>query len=256
MVAALAACNSLNGANDLTADLPTDPIGAPDRSLSEDGGTSSGSSGNASSSSSGGTNPTDLDGSTNPDAPSPPSRIRDITFEDNAIVHPVTGWDAVTGSPSVTSLNVIGGMYSMRSEATSSFGSISFAAADDLYVSLSLRLEGVGAGSTDAYFLRVTHGGGDPIEAYVSSTRDIHIVQGAKSITTMGAPADKTVYRLKLHLESTGKITIKLEGGGSSATTGGSATLGSSTKLEVGALSGGSMKAMFDDISLDRAMQP
>jgi hypothetical protein len=258
LLACLLSCATLSGLDGKTADLE-DGVGAPERPDGElDGGSSSSSSGGPNPGIDGGT-PSQDGGSTIPDGAALSSRIRDITFEDKKLVHPASGFDSTFGTAQLSMTSPIGGAYSMVVDGLAIYGAVSFSAVNDLHVTLRFRVAPNDSNSTgDAHVLRVTHSGGAPIEAVVkASPRDLTVVQGTTVLGGLGALAiDGTIYRLELALRSTGNVSIKLSGGGATSTAGGGAALGASSKLEVGALTGGMFRAMFDDISLDSAVQP
>jgi hypothetical protein len=253
LLALLAGCATLSGLDDKRADLE-DTVGVPNRPGDEGG----------SSSSSGG--PNGLDGGSNVDAPSPDqeagpatTRIRDITFEDNALIHPVTGFDATTGAPQLLSTNPLGGKHSMFVGGSADFGTVSFAAVSDLFIAMRFRVEPADGNTIgDARILRVSHASPSPIDVYIGSgPRDLGIIQGNEPIASFAnLLTDGTIYRLELSLRSAGDVKARLSNGVSMTGGGGNATVGAFSKVEAGAVTGGSLRIAVDDISLDSAMMP
>lgn len=261
-VIALAGCASLTGLDDLTTDLPGG-VGAPDRRLSDASDTTD--SAGPSSTGDGGTtgdgagpNPGNDGSPGTPDAGGS-TRIRNITFEDGALVHPTSGFDSTGGSPQLLSQGPLAGAHSMLVDGVGHSGTVSFPAVADLYLTMRLRIDPAGSTTAgDARFLRITHAGGAPVEAFVrASPRDLVVIQGNSSLGSFGnVLTDGTIYRLEIRMRSTGSITTRLVNGGSTSSVGGSGTFGAVAKVEVGAITGGTMRATFDDVLLDSAVQP
>lgn len=261
ITACLAGCATLSGLDDKSADLE-DGVAAPNRPSSDD----------ASPSSSGGPTPTadgsplvdgrtpDKDGSLPPnDAPASGTRIRDITFENGALVHPTSGFDSTLGGAELLTASPLAGSYSMRATGTAKYGTIAFAAIPDLYLTMKLRVAPADPNTAgDARFLKITPSNGLVIEAYVrSGPRDLVITQGAKDLAKFpNLLTDGTSYRLELRILGTGSFQARLVSGGSNGLVGSSTNGTSFTKVEVGAVSGGTFDATFDDISIDSAVQP
>jgi hypothetical protein len=253
----LAACATLSGLDDKKADLE-DGIGAPGRP-SSDGGEGASSS---TSSSSSGSGATDADADANPPLVLPDgstSGPRKITFEDGKLVHPTTGFDSTIGATQLLSTNALDGTYSMLVDGTAAYGTVSFAPATDLYLTLRFRIDPATIGATgDARILRITHGGGAVIEATLAAgPRDLALIQGASSLGRFNdLLSDGTIYRLELALRSTGAVSFRLITGASTGSVGGTATVSAFSKVEVGTLGGGTTRVSFDDIFIDTATLP
>lgn len=262
ITACLAGCATLSGLDDKSADLE-DGVGAPNRPSDDD---------DASTSSSGGPTPTadgsstvdaktppDKDGSITPiDAPAGGTRIRNITFENGVLVHPITGFDSNVGGQ-IFSANPIAGSYSMLADGTAAFGTVSFAPVADLYLTMRFRVDPASPATTgDARILRITHAGGSDVEGILAaSPRDFSIVQGGKKIGSVNNLAtDGTIHRLELRIQSSGKINFVVTNGSSTVSAGGAGAIGAASKVEVGSISGGTTRVSFDDILIDSAMQP
>jgi hypothetical protein len=258
----LGGCASLTGLDDLKADL-RDGLDTPGRSSpeSDSGDASSRANGDAGA-------PGDVDGAISPpvgdsggglDSAPSATRIRNITFEDKALVHPTSGFDSTFGATQLVSQSPINGAYSMLVDGVGAWGTISFPAVADLYLTVRLRVDPA-SGSTagDARVLQVTHAGGVPIEAMIrAAPRDLVVLQGATTLASFpNILTDGTILRFELRMRSAGNVTARLIQGGSSSTIGGNAAIGASSKVEIGALSSGTLRVTFDDIGLDSAVQP
>jgi hypothetical protein len=246
-------CAALSGLDDKTADL-SDRVDAHDSTSPGEEDAARSPIANADGASDGAAA---SPGTGEPDAPASSTRIRNITFEDKALIHPTSGFDSTFGGTQLLSQSPIGGAYSMLVDGVGAWGTVSFPAVTDLYVTLRLRLDPAGA-TGDARFIRITHAGGTSIEAFVrSAPRDLVVAQGSATIASFpNLLTDGTIYRFELRVRSAGNVTARLSQGGTTSSVGGNATIGASSKVEIGALSGGTIRGTFDDIGLDSAVQP
>ena len=259
-------CTAITGAGDLTADIggnptplpPRDPVTPPAETPSPGGGEIA---------------PIfPADGTPGDAPPLPATRIRDITFEDGALVHPKTGLDSTFGSPTLLSTGSsassapLAGSHSMSTGDGTSGGMISFPAVDDVFITFRARFSGNSFNYLAGTIARVRHGGSSPIdlrlgEAGHSGPRPVMLTQGGRTLSQAGSIVAGTTYRFAFALHrgsnGNGKIEIGVGPDGNTpptSTVSDEVAIGAIDKLEVGSLgSGASVRAIFDEIHVDRA---
>jgi hypothetical protein len=262
---ALGGCALLSGASDLTVgDVPAvGEAGVIDAPGSIDGAQADGPAPD-----------TDAAVDAGSDAPSDASledgnvgRIKDITYENNSLTHPMTGADGVTGNPKlVGSADSLAGSYSMEATVDPSFVTENFVAVSELYATFLISVDPISSNGTVTIARILSGPNASSIEVAIGNgaTRNLIATQGLSTIGMGGfIPSDDQVYRIGLHARQgagngvievfvatkTGMFVTAVV----SSTT---ATVATMARLQVGVISGAGSKMTFDDIRVDSRSMP
>ena len=238
------ACNAVSGASDLFAG--EDP--------SEQGG------------------PRETSDPTTPEVPGPPAssaaptppptRIKDITFEDKALTHPASGYERVSGPLYLETAGAIAGACSSLA-VIGAFGEQTFPAEPTLFVTASVRFDViVGASRIFALVLE----GNATIDLFVAGAAqgndDVLQLRVNGSTSSAGPPVGlgKT-YRLGLRYRAQeGDVAVYVANVGGVFGSGSLLSTGTKGKkavaIRAGVLAGTGTTVAYDDVRLDRASLP
>jgi hypothetical protein len=245
--ACVAGCTLLTGAGDFT-------IG--------DGqtGSSASSSGASSSGDVEGGGPGDEAGNDGAVDPPGSTRIKDITFENGSLTHPVTGVDVASSNTAIFSSFPLDGTRSARLD-TGGYVEEDLPVAADIYVSLLVRFEAVAA----ERILYVERIGAPTIDLHVEladgGNHNLVLRSGGSSVGSSTNVTAGPVYRIAFRYRTgTGGLTFHFVpfgqalGSGSGVSGGGPGTPAS--RLIIGGRAGGGTKLVIDNVRIDRAVMP
>jgi hypothetical protein len=203
------------------------------------------------------------DSATTPAAPAN-QPIKHLTFESGALVDPATGADKVSGSVSLESASPLKGAFSANVTAGSSYLEQNFGTADDLYVSLYVRLAALPSG--DVRLAQITSAGTTIGSLVVRTTGRLRLSAVGVTVSADSAPlVVGQLYRIGIHQKrGTGGDAV-LEafvasvdagfGAAFATTTTGAWTTGAD-RIRIGATTTTAVNATVDDIKLDAAAMP
>ena len=236
-------CTLLSGAGDLGVD---DPNGSPlDGSANGEGG----SGGDGSTTGDAGT-----DGTT-----TSKTRLKNITFEDNALTHPITGVDAFTGSVGLQAGLV--GQFAARTSGAA-FVDETFDPQKTLYISALVRVDVI---APPQLIGTIRMGNGSTVELHVTGAGpyDLELRYGGSSVSSgvsilLGAP-----YRIGIRFRTTPTPSIRIQSAPkgqqlpNGSSTGGSSLGGTVVGVTFGARGdAGATTMTLDNIRLDSAEMP
>jgi hypothetical protein len=261
LAAAIAGCTLITGVGDLD----------PSLSAGDDPG-------DASTANDGAADVTGMTDGTASDVSQPDTstRLKDITFENGAIVHPQTGGDGVTGDAGLslltrdasvneagdaTVLTAIGGDFSLQASG-SAFLEETFGAIDEVYVTARVRVDAVPSSAVTVLRIHPETG---------VNTIDIRLLQTLRLAVSLGAQIGQssnpltvgTVHRLGIFVRkgknANGRLEVRLADDGAAFGT----PFAQSTnidferpeKLQIG-LPNPATAITFDDVKIDGAELP
>jgi len=192
--------------------------------------------------------------------------VRVITFEDGALVHPLTGVDFINGAVTLDTAAAMSGTASARVAAGSTYLREQFDAESDVYISFLLRVGAIP--SSDPYLLRILNGTTVVGTIQLRSTGKLRLRNSSTSIgTDSAALTPGAMYRVGIHqrARSGGTNNGVLEAWVSPAgqpfaapfaalTTGSWTT--SATELRLGAVTSATASVTLDDIKIDDTAMP
>jgi unsaturated chondroitin disaccharide hydrolase len=199
------------------------------------------------------------------DAASPPggTRIKAITFEDGSLTHPTSGVDSINGGVVLISAGALKGIYSAQILNTSAYLQETFADADEIFVSIYLRLDALP--SADSRIVLLSNGG-TTVGNLLLRPDGTLLLRNAS--TAIGSPFTAlrtgTLYRIGLHQKRGSGGNAVLEAyvaigdaafGGPFASSQTQTFTSAADRLRLGATTG-ALNAVFDDITLDAAPLP
>jgi hypothetical protein len=193
------------------------------------------------------------------------ARIKDITFENGALVHAITGVDSTSGSVTLESATPLKGSYSATlANATSSYLQENFAAANDVYVSFVLRVHALPGSS--ARIAMFSNGGTTVGNLQLMSDGKLQLRDNTSTIGISAvALIPGATYRIGIHQKKGGGGDAVLEAylandgaafGAPFATTAVGTWTTAADRLRFGATAGAALAATFDDIKIDTAALP
>jgi hypothetical protein len=198
-------------------------------------------------------------------APPPPggNRIKTITFEDGALVHPTSGVDSINGSVTLITAGALKGAYSARIPSVSAYLQEMFADADDIYVTLFMRLDALPGGDSRIVFF--SNDGTTVGNLLLRSNGALQLRNGSTAIGSAPAALQAgTLYRIGLHQKRGSGANALLEAylaigdaafGAPFASSQTQTFTTAADRLRFGATTG-TLNAVFDDIKLDTAALP
>jgi len=193
------------------------------------------------------------------------TRIKEITFENGALVNATNGVDSTTGSITLETGVPLDGGYSARiANAGSSYLQEDFTAADDIYVSFALRLNTLP--SADMRIALFSNAGTTVGNLYLRTNGALRLRNASTTIGVDSTPLSvATTYRVGFHQKRGGGGDAVLEafvaangaqfGPPFAAISSGSWTT-RADRLRLGATASTAVDAIFDDIKLDTAELP
>jgi PKD repeat protein len=191
------------------------------------------------------------------------SPIKAITFESGSLVNAVDGVDSTSGSVSLISGGQqLKGLYSTRiPAATSSYLQQSFSAADDVYVSFSMRVNSLPSSAVRIALL--SNAGTTVGNIQLMADGRLQLRNASTMIGAYSGPLSvNTIYRIGLHQKKGAGGDAVLEAylttdgsafGSPFAATRSGAWTTAADRLRFGSTAGGALDALFDDIKLDKA---
>jgi hypothetical protein len=193
------------------------------------------------------------------------TRIKDITFENGALVHATTGADRTSGSVTLESTAPIKGSYSATiANATSTYLEESFTAADDLYISFVVRVNA--RPSASVRIVQLTNAGTTVGSIQLRSDGKLQLRNGSTLIGTSAlALTVGTTYRIGIHQKKGNGGNAVLEAylandGAAFGAPFAASAVGTWTtaadRLRFGTTTSAALAATFDDIRVDRAALP
>jgi hypothetical protein len=193
------------------------------------------------------------------------TRIKDITFENGALIHATSGVDSTSGSVTLNSSTPLKGSYSANlANATSAYLQENFTAADDVYVSFVLRVNALPSSSARIAFL--SNGGTTVGNIQLMPDGKLQLRNGSTALGTSAvALSVGTTYRVGIHQRRGTGGNAVLEAyltsdgvafGAPFATSSAGSWTTAADRLRFGATSGGALTATFDDIRIDTAALP
>jgi hypothetical protein len=193
------------------------------------------------------------------------SSIKDITFEGGSLTDPGTGADRVIGTVSLESSAPIKGVYSaVVPNASNAYLEENFTAADDLFVSLYVRVNALP--TSDNRILQISNAGVTVGNVYLRVNGSLRLRVGSTTIGADTAPlAVGQVYRIGIHQKTGTSGNAVLEafvavGDAAFAAPFASTTTGTWTtaadRLRVGATVAVPVNLAVDDLRLNGAVMP
>jgi hypothetical protein len=193
------------------------------------------------------------------------TRIKDITFENGALIHATSGVDSTSGSVTLNSSTPLKGSYSANlTNATSAYLQENFTAADDVYVSFVLRVNALPSSSARIAFL--SNDGTTIGNIQLMSDGKLQLRNGSTALGTSAvALSVGTTYRVGIHQRRGTGGNAVLEAylasdgaafGSPFATNSAGSWTTAADRLRFGATSGGALTATFDDIRIDTGALP
>jgi hypothetical protein len=203
------------------------------------------------------TTPTDGGGAGSP--------IKSITFEGGTLTDAATGADKAVGTVSLETASPINGLYSARiPNAVSSYLEENFASADDVYVSMYIRVNALPA--ADARILLVSDAGTTVGNIVLRTTGRLRLRIDATSLGVESAPLQVgQIYRIGIHQKRGSGGNAVLEaflatGNASFSTPFASTSTGTwitaADRLRVGATNPNAIDVVIDEVRLDAAAMP
>jgi PKD repeat protein len=189
--------------------------------------------------------------------------IKAITFESGSLINAVNGVDSTSGSVSLLSGGQqLKGLYSTRiPAATSSYLQQSFSAADDVYVSFSIRVNSLPSSAVRIALL--SNAGTTVGNIQLMADGRLQLRNASTMIGAYSGPVSvNTIYRIGLHQKKGAGGDAVLEAylttdgsafGSPFAATRTGAWTTPADRLRFGSTAGGALDALFDDIKLDKA---
>jgi len=212
-----------------------------------------------------GPSPTPTDTPTATSTPGGSVRLKDITFEDGSLTHPVSGADSVTGGVVLNSASALQGVYAANIPTVSgAYLTENFSGADDVYMSFYLRVNAVPGG--DVRVALVSNAGTSVGSLVLRSNGALRLKNGA---TTIGVDSPAlvvgAVYRVGVHQKKRGTganavLEAYLAAGDAAFGAPFASTLSGTwttqaDRFRLGATTG-TLNATFDDIRLDTGAMP
>ena len=125
------------------------------------------------------------------------TQIKAMTFENGSLTDATTGADSVVGTVALETAAPLKGAYSATINTSSGYLREDFTAADELYASFYLRLNGLGA---NARLALITNGSASAGNIYLTSTGALQLRNGSTVIgVNSAALTPGTLYRVGLH---------------------------------------------------------
>jgi hypothetical protein len=200
-----------------------------------------------------------LDGALPDGAPS--TRLREVTFE-SGVIKGKDGADQTSGSPLIESFSPVAGKHSARLDKDDAI-EVDFAPVPEIYATFLVRFENIGLGTE--VFLRIG----------TATTLDVEIAPGnaAAAVQVHVGPVvlgpggslndSGQTYRMGIHLRQVGTSTgvevfVAARGAafGVAAVAGSVGNAGKLHSLQLGAIKGGNIKSVVDDILIDTVAMP
>jgi hypothetical protein len=196
-------------------------------------------------------------------APPPPggTRLKIITFEDGSLTHPTSGADSSGGVVRLLTTDALKGSYSAQIPNAAGYLQETFADADDISVSLYLRLEALP--STDSRIVLFSNDGTTVGSLLLLSGGALQLRNAS---TAIDSPSDAlragTLYRIGLHQKRGSGSNAVLEAylaigdaafGAPFASSRMQTFTSAADRLRFGATTG-ALNAVFDDITLEAAL--
>jgi hypothetical protein len=193
------------------------------------------------------------------------TRLKDITFENGALVHATSGVDSTSGSVALETSAPLKGSYSTTLvNVTSAYLQDGFTAADDVYVSFALRVNALPTSS--ARIILLSNNGTSVGNIQLMPDGKLQLRNGSTTIgTTIGALNLGTIYRVGIHQRNGSGSNAVLEAylandgtsfGAPFATNASGTWTTPADRVRFGATAGGALSATFDDIKIDTAALP
>jgi hypothetical protein len=192
------------------------------------------------------------------------ARIKDITFESGRLVDATNGVDSTSGSVTLETASPLKGSYSARVAAADTYLQENFSAADDLYVSLALRVNALP--SADTRILLISNNGTTVGNLVLRSNGALRLRNASTTIGADSAPLSVgTTYRVGIHQKrgsgGNGVLDAYLAADGVAfgapfASSSGGTWTTAADRLRFGATVSVAINATFDDIKLDTASMP
>jgi len=193
----------------------------------------------------------------------PPARIKDITFEAGSLIGS-SGFGSITGTPFLETVSPLKGGDSMTISAGGSYGTQSYTATDEIFISLYIRLAVLPSGQVRV--VRITDAGTSVGALTLESTGKLTLRNGSTSLgATTAALTPGTLYRIGIHQKrgtgSNGVLQGFVAVGDASfgAAFASSATQTFTTQansVQIGATTGTTGSFTVDDIRLDTGAMP
>ena len=192
------------------------------------------------------------------------SRIKNITFEDGSLVHPVSGVDRVTGNVVLDSSSMMNGVYSARiPNVASVYLDEDFTGVDEVFVSFYLKLNALPVSSTRLMF--ISNAGLTMGNLYLQTNGTLRLRNGSTTIGSDSAPlVINTLYRVGIHQKLGSGANAILEayvmagdlpfGASFARLTSGTWTT-QADRIRIGATTS-AVDLLFDDIRLDSMIMP
>jgi hypothetical protein len=191
--------------------------------------------------------------------------IKDITFEGGALTDPATGADKVSGTVALETTAPLNGRFSARvPNAASAYVEEAFAATDDVYASVYVRLGALPA--ADARIVLVSTAGTSVGNLVVRTTGRLRLRVDTTTVGLESTPlAPGQLYRIGIRQKrgAAGNAVLEafLAAGDAPfstpfASTAAGAWTAAADRVRVGATNPGAIDLVFDDLRLDAAAMP
>lgn len=193
------------------------------------------------------------------------SRIKNITFEDGSLVHPVSGVDRVVGNVLLDSSSLMKGVYSARiPNVASVYLDENFTGVDEIFVSFYVKLNALPVSGTR--FMLISNAGTTIGNLYLQPNGALRLRNVSTTIGSDSNPlAINTLYRVGIHqkLGSGGNAILEayvIEGDIPFVAPFARLTSGTWTtqadRIRIGATISQALDVLIDDIRLDLTIMP
>ncbi len=194
----------------------------------------------------------------------PGERLKDMTFEDGSLVHPTSGADRRSGSPTLETAAPLKGMFSARTANRSGYLEARFDPTPDLYVSFYLRLDALPTERPRIF--QIQNAGTTIANVQLRTGGQLRLRIGERATGPDSAPLQPgMLYRVGIHqTKGTGADAVAeaflAEGDAPFGAPFARAMTGTWTtdadRLRFGATNSTKVKATFDDIRIDTGAMP
>jgi hypothetical protein len=191
------------------------------------------------------------------------TRVKDITFEAGSLTG-TSGFGSTTGTVTLETGSPLKGADSMTIATGSSYGTQSYTATDEIFISLYVRIGAIPAGQVRV--VRIADGGTSVGALTLETTGKLTLRNGTTSIAaTPSALVTGTLYRIGIHQRKGTGSNAVLEGfiatgdaafGAPFASSSTQTFTSQTDSVQIGATTGTAGRLTLDDIRLDRGSMP
>ena len=191
------------------------------------------------------------------------ARVKDITFEAGSLTGS-SGFGSITGTPSLETASPLKGADSMTISTGTSYGTQTYTATDEIFLSLYIRLAAIP--SAQVRVVRITDAGTSVGALTLETTGKLTLRNGSTSLgATTAALTPGTLYRIGIHQKRGTGSNGMLEGfvatgdanfGAAFASSGTQTFTTQADSVQIGATTGTAGSFTVDDVRLDTGAMP